>query len=78
MPADGPRRAARELAARVRRPEGERRYIRADGSLGWILWRHSLIRDADGTPDHYISQGVDITARKRDAERSTTRPTTTR
>ena len=50
-------------------PETERRYVRADGSIGWILWRHSLIRDADGRPDHYISQGVDITARKRDAER---------
>ena len=43
--------------------------MRADGTIGWILWRHSLIRDADGQPDHYVSQGVDITARKRDAER---------
>ena len=50
-------------------PETERRYVRADGSIGWILWRHSLIRDAAGRPDHYISQGVDITARRRDAER---------
>ena len=29
-------------------PELERRYVRADGSLGWFIWRHSLIRDADG------------------------------
>jgi PAS domain S-box-containing protein len=50
-------------------PESERRYVRADGSIGWILWRHSLIRDAEGQPDHYISQGVDITSRRRDAER---------
>ena len=50
-------------------PETERRYVREDGTIGWILWRHSLIRDDDGRPDHYISQGVDITARKRDAER---------
>jgi diguanylate cyclase (GGDEF)-like protein/PAS domain S-box-containing protein len=50
-------------------PETERRYVRADGTIGWILWRHSLIRNADGRPDHYISQGVDITARRRDAER---------
>jgi diguanylate cyclase (GGDEF)-like protein/PAS domain S-box-containing protein len=50
-------------------PEVEQRYIRADGSVGWILWRHSLIRDAGGRPDHYISQGVDITARRHDAER---------
>jgi diguanylate cyclase (GGDEF)-like protein/PAS domain S-box-containing protein len=50
-------------------PEHEQRYIRADGTLGWFIWRHSLIRDAAGHPDHYISQGVDITARKHDAER---------
>ena len=50
-------------------PEQEQRYIRADGTLGWFIWRHSLIRDAAGHPDHYISQGVDITARKHDAER---------
>ena len=50
-------------------PEVERRYVRADGSIGWFLWRHSLIRDAAGQPDHWVFQGVDITARKRDAER---------
>jgi diguanylate cyclase (GGDEF)-like protein/PAS domain S-box-containing protein len=50
-------------------PEVERRYVRADGSIGWFLWRHSLIRDPAGQPDHWVFQGVDITARKRDAER---------
>jgi diguanylate cyclase (GGDEF)-like protein/PAS domain S-box-containing protein len=50
-------------------PEQEQRYVRADGTLGWFVWRHSLIRDAAGRADHYISQGVDITARKHDAER---------
>jgi diguanylate cyclase (GGDEF)-like protein/PAS domain S-box-containing protein len=50
-------------------PEVERRYVRADGSIGWFLWRHSLIRDVAGQPDHWVFQGVDITARKRDAER---------
>jgi diguanylate cyclase (GGDEF)-like protein len=50
-------------------PEREQRYVRADGSIGWFVWRHSLIRDAAGSPDHFISQGVDITARKQDAER---------
>ena len=64
-----PRRAGRELAARVRRPEVEQRYVRADGSLGWFIWRHSLDPRRRGRPDHYISQGVDITARKHAAER---------
>jgi diguanylate cyclase (GGDEF)-like protein/PAS domain S-box-containing protein len=50
-------------------PEVEQRYVRADGTLGWFVWRHSLILDSAGHPDHYISQGVDITARKQDAER---------
>src|SRR6478609_1243417 len=49
--------------------DAERRFIRADGSIGWIHWRHSLVLTPDGRPDHYVSQGVDITERKRDAER---------
>src|SRR3954453_17072578 len=40
-------------------PELEQRSVRADGSLGWFVWRPPLIRDAAGRPDHYISQGVD-------------------
>ncbi|WP_121255704.1 putative bifunctional diguanylate cyclase/phosphodiesterase [Solirubrobacter pauli] len=50
-------------------PEQERRYVRADGTVGWFLWRSSLIADAAGEADHWILQGVDITARKHDAER---------
>jgi diguanylate cyclase (GGDEF)-like protein/PAS domain S-box-containing protein len=50
-------------------PGTERRYLRSDGSVGWILWRHSLISDADGWPDHYVSQGVDISSRKLVQER---------
>jgi len=50
-------------------PEQERRYVRADGSIGWFLWRSSLIQDPAGDVDHWIFQGVDITARKQDAER---------
>ena len=49
--------------------DAERRFVRADGSIGWIHWRHSLVLTPGGRPDHYVSQGVDITARKRDAER---------
>ena len=58
-----------DLKASWPHEEAERRYITADGEIGWIHWRHSLVRTPDGKPDHYVSQGVDITARKRDAER---------
>src|SRR3954447_13277713 len=41
--------------------DAERRYVRADGSIGWIAWTHSLVLGPDGRPDHYVSQGVDVT-----------------
>jgi PAS domain S-box-containing protein len=52
-----------ELKASWPHEEAERRYITADGEIGWIHWRHTLVRGTDGGPDHYVSQGVDITAR---------------
>ena len=50
-----PRRRPRARCARAgrrspTRPRSSSRYVRADGGIGWILWRHSLIRDADGQP----------------------------
>ena len=42
----------------------EKRYVRRDGSLLWVMLSVSLIRDADGTPLHFVSQVEDISDRK--------------
>ncbi|MEC4723773.1 PAS domain S-box protein [Noviherbaspirillum sp. CPCC 100848] len=42
----------------------EKRYIRKDGSIAWVHLTGSLARDDDGSPDFFIAQVVDITARK--------------
>ncbi len=43
--------------------EQELRVRRADGSTGWMLWRHSQLPDGeDGV--HWISQAIDVSARK--------------
>ena len=44
--------------------EVERRFARADGSVGWALWQHSLVRDAAGAPAYWVSHVLDISARK--------------
>ena len=51
----------------------EKRYLRPDGSLSWIYLTRSLVRDATGAPDYYISVVEDISARKGlEAERERT------
>ncbi|MEO7787630.1 MAG: PAS domain S-box protein, partial [Sphingomicrobium sp.] len=42
----------------------EKRYLRKDGSSVWCLMAVSLIRDADGAPDYFISMVQDISDRK--------------
>ena len=42
----------------------EKRYVRSDGSLVWVLLSVSLVRDAAGAPLHFISQIQDISERK--------------
>ncbi len=42
----------------------EKRYIRKDRSQVWIQLTVSLVRHADGTPDHFVSVVADIQARK--------------
>jgi diguanylate cyclase (GGDEF)-like protein/PAS domain S-box-containing protein len=44
--------------------EVERRFSRADGSVGWGLWQHSLARDASGAPAYWVSHVLDISTRK--------------
>lgn len=42
----------------------EKRYIRRDGSSVWINLTGSLVRDANGTPEYFISVVEDISERK--------------
>jgi diguanylate cyclase (GGDEF)-like protein/PAS domain S-box-containing protein len=44
--------------------ELEFRFQRADGSIGWALWRHSLVPDDTGGLSYFITQCVDISKRK--------------
>src|SRR5919112_116231 len=46
----------------------ERRFVRADGSVGWALWQHSLVRDRVGAPTYWVCHMRDISQRKQ-AER---------
>jgi PAS domain S-box-containing protein len=42
----------------------ETRYLRKDGRVVWIARTASLVRDASGTPQYFVSVGQDITDRK--------------
>src|SRR5581483_7745153 len=44
--------------------ETEKRYIRKDGAVVWVLLTVSVVRDDDGKPLHFISQILDISDRK--------------
>lgn len=52
------------LEGRIRTYQMEKRYIRKDGRIVWILLSVSLVRDASGQPLFFISQIQDITRRK--------------
>ena len=43
----------------------EKRYIRANGAVMWALVSVGMVKDAEGQPDHFISQFVDITELRR-------------
>jgi PAS domain S-box-containing protein len=53
------------LAGRIDTYTMEKRYIRKDGEIVWVLLAVSLARDAEGQPDHFISQIENIDPRKR-------------
>jgi diguanylate cyclase (GGDEF)-like protein/PAS domain S-box-containing protein len=56
------------LADEIRTYEMEKRYLRADGSIVWVLLSVSLVRDPDGRPSYFIAQIQDIDERKRAEE----------
>jgi diguanylate cyclase (GGDEF)-like protein/PAS domain S-box-containing protein len=43
----------------------EKRYLRPDGSIVWVLRSVTVVRDADGAPMHFLDQVQDITERRR-------------
>jgi len=43
----------------------EKRYLRADGSIVWVLRSVTILRDADGAPLHFLHQIQDVTERRR-------------
>lgn len=42
----------------------EKRYLRGDGSSVWVIVSSSLIRDAQGRPQYFISEMQDVTERR--------------
>ncbi len=58
----------RLLRGEITQHQTEKRYVRANGEIVWLLLTASLVRDAEGEPLYFISQTVDMTDRKR-AER---------
>ncbi|MBB5723242.1 PAS domain S-box-containing protein [Loktanella ponticola] len=43
----------------------ERRCIRADNEIIWVLLSIGVVKDSDGNPEHIISQVVDVTEQRR-------------
>jgi len=48
----------------IRSYEREKRYIRSDGRIVWVLLSASLVRSG-GEPQYFISQNIDISPRRR-------------
>ena len=58
-----------ELSAGVRgRWTTEKRYIRKDGSIVWVLVNGAVVWDSRGQPDHTIAHAVDISSRRQAEE----------
>ena len=59
--------------------EAERRFTRADGTIGWGLWQHSLVRDDAGDARLLgLPRARHLRAARASSASSTTRRTTTR
>ncbi len=53
------------LSGEIRTYEAEKRLIRSNGEVAWVLLGGSLVRDDAGRPAYLIAQLVDITERRR-------------
>jgi diguanylate cyclase (GGDEF)-like protein/PAS domain S-box-containing protein len=58
----------RLLAGEIREYRMEKRYLRPDGAVVWALLNVSLLHDAEGRPEQFLSHVEDITARKSHTE----------
>jgi diguanylate cyclase (GGDEF)-like protein len=45
-------------------PTHEAAFRRSDGTTGWALWQHSIVRDAAGAPVSRVTHMLDISSRK--------------
>ena len=62
---DDDREAIRALAAGERNTySAEKRYLRADGSEAWVALHVTVVRNADGGPQYFLSQMADIGERR--------------
>ncbi|HKJ63160.1 MAG TPA: PAS domain S-box protein, partial [Hyphomicrobiales bacterium] len=52
------------LGGKISSYQMEKRYIRKDGEIVSVLLSVALIRDADGSPVHFVAQLLDLTERK--------------
>ncbi|MDX1925596.1 MAG: PAS domain S-box protein [Pirellulaceae bacterium] len=52
------------LAGRMDRHSTEKRYIRSDGSVVWVLLTVSIVRDKAHRPVNFVAQFQDVTARR--------------
>jgi diguanylate cyclase (GGDEF)-like protein/PAS domain S-box-containing protein len=60
---------ARVAAGEGRIERAQKRFVRADGTEVWASVTSSVVRDEAGDPLYLISQYVDVTVARRDAER---------
>ena len=56
--------ANRLLAGAIRSYQREKRYVRSDGEIVWVMLSVSLARSSHGEPLYFVSQVEDITERK--------------
>jgi diguanylate cyclase (GGDEF)-like protein/PAS domain S-box-containing protein len=61
--------ARRLLEGEISSYQMEKRYLRKDGSVVWILLNGSLVRDEEGGPLYFLAQVQDISGRKSAEER---------
>ncbi|HET6972065.1 MAG TPA: PAS domain S-box protein, partial [Phenylobacterium sp.] len=57
-------RAARLLAGEIMSFEVDKRYVRPDGSSTWVRLNVGAVCNADGSPNHFVSQVQDLSAQR--------------